>query len=194
MNARLARIALVAVALAAVLGTAGCRAEGTPEPSPNAPSSAGLVEEPKEYDGTEVSFSGEAVGEAMKRGEMAWLHVNDDPYYLKNVEEGAQLGGYNSGMPIWLSAKLAEEVTHFGDYKHEGDIVEVTGTFNAACPQHGGDMDIHATKLTVLETGHDVVDPVHRSKVLWAIGLSLIAALLFVLAKAQDSPARASRR
>jgi hypothetical protein len=186
---------VVAVALVLLLlGATGCRAAGTPQPSPNEASSAKLVEEPKKYDGDTIDFAGEVIGESMKRGDYAWLHMNDDAYYVKNVEEGAQLGGYNSGMAIWLPAKLAEEITYFGDYKHEGDIIEVTGTFNAACGEHGGDMDIHATSLKVLEVGHSVVDPVHPGKVAWAVGLSLLAALLFAVTRFQNHPARLHRR
>jgi hypothetical protein len=56
-----------------------------------------LVESPKEFDGTEITFVGEAVGESMRRGDMAWLHLNDDAYMERNVEEGASLGGVQLG-------------------------------------------------------------------------------------------------
>jgi len=59
--------------------------------------------------------------------------VNDDAYMWKNIEEGAVLGGYNSGHAVWISSDLAGRITHFGDFAHEGDVVEVTGVFNAAC-------------------------------------------------------------
>jgi hypothetical protein len=144
--------------------------------SPNDPSSGELVEQPKKYDGTEVTFEGEAIGERMVRGDDAWIHLNDDAYMYKNVEEGAALGGYNSGMPVWLPAELAEKIGIFGDYKHEGDIVRVSGTFNAACAQHGGDMDIHATTLDVTTPGRDALDPVKPWKVVAALGLTLAAA------------------
>jgi len=116
----------------------------------------------------------------MVRGDMAWIHVNDDPYYLENVEEGAQLGGYNSGMAIWLPASETDAITYFGDYKHEGDIVEVEGVFNAACGEHGGDMDIHATTLTVIQPGHEVVDEIRPGKVIWAVVLALLALGLYL--------------
>ena len=45
----------------------------------------------------------------MVRGDFAWLHLNDDGYYLKNVEEGAGLSGYNTGMPIYLPTPLAPQ-------------------------------------------------------------------------------------
>jgi len=178
---RTTRMLLVLGLLGLMLFGAGCRATGTPEPSPNEASSTELVEQPKEYDDTTIDFAGEVIGESMKRGDMAWLHINDDPYYRKNVEEGAQLGGYNSGMAVWLPAELAEQITYFGDYKHEGDIIEVRGTFNAACGEHGGDMDIHGTDLEVLEAGHEVVDRVHPQKVAWALGLAGLAAALFMV-------------
>lgn len=154
---------------------------GVPDVSPNSPSSGQLVEEPKRYDGTAVAFEGEAIGEAMVRGGGAWLHLNDDAYYLRNVEEGALLGGYNSGMPVWIPVREAAKVTTFGDFKHEGDVVRIEGTFNAACAEHGGDIDIHAVTLAVVRTGHAVADPVRPGKVAWALGLGLIAALLFAV-------------
>ncbi|MRS11851.1 MAG: hypothetical protein EG823_02110 [Actinobacteria bacterium] len=177
---RLSRSIAVAALLAVLALGAGCRAAGTPEPSPNEHSSTELIESPKEFDGSEIAFAGEVIGEAMKRGDMAWLHINDDAYYVKNVEEGAQLGGYNTGMAVWLPADLADRVTYFGDYKHEGDIVEVEGVYNAACGEHGGDTDIHATSLSVVETGHVVVDKTHPAKTAWAIGLALLAVGLCV--------------
>ena len=180
MSTRMSRWLAASALVALALVMAGCRAEGTPEPSPNEHSSADLVEQPKEFDGEDVTFAGEVIGEAMARGDMAWLHINDDAYYVKNVEEGAQLGGYNTGMAVWLPAGLAEDIEYFGDYKHEGDIVEVEGIFNEACAEHGGDMDIHASALTVLEQGHDVVDEVKPRKVVWAVVLAAVAAALYL--------------
>ncbi|TLM76799.1 MAG: hypothetical protein FDZ70_06210 [Actinobacteria bacterium] len=151
------------------------------QPSPNDPTSAELVERPKEFDGKTVEYTGEVVGDRMVRGDFAWLHINDDAYYLKNVEEGAELGGYNSGHAVWLPAALAEQVTTFGDYQHEGDVVRIAGTFNAACGQHGGDMDIHATSLEVVTPGHPVKDPIHPWKVALAALLVLTAAAAWYL-------------
>lgn len=179
MMRRTTTIALAALFVFALLGSAGCKATGTAQPSPNTPSSTGLIEEPKKYDGTEVTFTGEAIGEAMVRGDYAWLHLNDDAYYLKNVEEGADLGGYNTGMPVWIPTPDAEKVSVFGSYKYEGDVVTVQGTFHAACPEHGGDMDIHATSLVVDIPGRRAADPVKPWKLVLAIVLALLAAGLW---------------
>lgn len=176
MNKRMLALIGLVVALTAALLGGGCVPQaGNPQKSPNEASSGTLVESPKEFDGTVVTFEGEAIGEAMVRGDNAWIHVNDDAYYLENVEEGAALGGYNSGMAIWLSADEAAKITTFGDYKHEGDVVKVEGEFNAACGEHGGDMDIHATSLGIVAVGRHAADPVKPAKVLWAIGLAFLA-------------------
>lgn len=149
--------------------------------SPNSPTSGELVDSPKKWDGKTLSFTGEAIGEKMQRGEYAWIHVNDDAYYVKNIEEGASLGGYNSGHAVWLTDELASRIRTFGDYTHEGDIITVRGTFNAACGQHGGDMDIHAEGLTIDKPGHVVRERVHPVKL--AVGLILaVLALVFWMA------------
>jgi hypothetical protein len=191
---RLTRALPVILFLGMLLFVTGCRAAGTPEPSPNEHSSADLVEAPKEFDGTDVTFRGEVIGEAMVRGEMAWIHVNDDPYYMKNVEEEAQLGGYNSGMAIWLPAGETETITYFGDYKHEGDIFEIEGVFNSACGEHGGDTDIHATTLTIIQAGHVVVDQIKPGKVVWAIALAFLALALYLINRYWQRGSESHRR
>jgi hypothetical protein len=174
----ISKVALVALVLSGCLLLPSLAFAEKPAPapaSPNTPSSTELVEHPKAWNGKTVTFEGEAIGEAMVRGSYAWLHLNDDGYYLKNVEEGSGLSGYNSGMPVWLPADLAREVTTFGDYKHEGDVVQVRGTFNAACAQHGGDTDIHATELRMVTPGRHAIDHVYLWKVALAIFLSVVA-------------------
>jgi len=181
-NRALAVTALIGALVAALALPCVAFAKGGTTPavvSPNDPSSTQLVEQPKKYDGTTITFQGEAIGEAMVRGTDAWIHLNDDAYMYKNVEEGAELGGFNTGMPVWLPATLAEKIGTFGDYKHEGDIVEISGVFNAACAQHGGDMDIHATDLRVTVPGRQAADPVKPWKLLLGLILTGAAAGLW---------------
>jgi hypothetical protein len=89
---------------------------------------------------------------------------------FKNVEEGAALGGYNSGIPVFLPAELTKQIETYGDYKHEGDIVRVKGVFNAAS-QHGG----YSTSATSLEVTALAVcrDPVKP----WKVALALMLAI-----------------
>ncbi len=169
-----ARAAIGALVFAAVLTAFPTFASGDPV----RPSSLELVEHPGFYDQEQVEFEGEAIGEAMVRGDYAWIHLNDDAYKYKNVEEGARLGGFNSGMSVWIEAGQLLEDGIYGDYKHEGDIVRVTGVFNAACAEHGGDMDVHAVQLRLVTPGRGVVDPIDPRKFVALLVLS--AALLGV--------------
>lgn len=172
--------ALVGLSIAGLM-TSGCAKSeaAVPTASPNSPTSGDLVNKPKAWDGRRITFQGEALTQAMYRGDYAWIHLNDDAYYLKNVEEGSTLGGYNSGHAVWIPAEQAREIGIFGDYTHEGDVVEVTGVFNAACGQHGGDMDIHADALDVVTPGRVVDEVVHPVKAGLAAGLTLLAALMW---------------
>jgi hypothetical protein len=128
-----------------------------------------------------VSFKGEAIAERMIRGGMAWIHVNDDCYMEKSIEAGAACEGYNSGQAIWLPADLARRIQSFGDYQKQGDIVKVTGTFNATCAEHGGDMDIHAIELAVDSMGYPVKHQVKANRVMLAAILLLASTFLFWL-------------
>ena len=136
--------------------------------------SAQLIEGAAAWDGRVVTFSGEAVGEPMVRGAHAWLHLNDDAYQTRSTTEvDRRLRGYNSGQAIWAPAALALRVRTFGGYRHEGDSVRVLGTFNAACREHGGDMDIHATSLEIIREGHVVTHPLSTRRL--GLGLALLA-------------------
>ena len=141
--------------------------------------SASLVENATLWNGRVVTFKGEAIGERMVRGPMAWIHLNDDSYMEKNIEEGAAFEGYNSGHAVWLPTELAQEIRFFGDFNHAGDLVKVTGVFNATCREHGGDMDIHASSVEIIRTGHLVSHTmdIHRIKI--AIGLFVVASILY---------------
>jgi hypothetical protein len=181
------RIAIVALLFLLLMVAAAPGAFAAQGPLPEGVLwSAELVEHPDKYDGTVIEYEGEAIGEAMQRGEMAWLHINDDAYSQLAYDEGAPLSGLNSGHAVWLPAAEADKVAIFGDNKHRGDLVRVTGTFNAACPEHGGDMDIHATALQVIGDGAVVGDPVQPGKPLLAAILAVIALGLYLLSRLWD--------
>jgi len=177
MRIRTLPVILTVLLLLALLVVPAMAAE-VPIPK-NDPSSTQLVEKNKQYNGQTVTFTGEAIGEVMVRGDYAWIHLNDDAYMEANVEEGAKLRGYNSGMAVWVPSALTKQIDTYGDYKHEGSIVQVSGTFNAACKEHGGDMDIHATSVTMIRPGHVVDDPVPAWKAALAAAMVLLAGGLY---------------
>ena len=94
-------------------------------------SSTELINNARHYDGKNVIYEGEAIGEVMLRGQYAWVNVND----------GANAIG------IWVNKDLAREISNLGSYRAKGDWVAVAGVFNRSCPSHGGDLDIHAQEL-----------------------------------------------
>lgn len=118
-----------------------------------------LVENPETMDGRVVTVLGEAIGEAMERGDYAWININD---------------GTNA-MGIWMTLDQAQSVKVFGDYKHAGDQVEIIGVFNRACTEHGGEMDIHCQQLEIVRPGFDTPEDISIRKVVLALVLSGLA-------------------
>jgi hypothetical protein len=148
-------------------------------PSGTAVASTELVTRAAAWDRRFVVFSGEAVGEPMVRGSHAWLHINDDAYQTRDLlGSGLRLQGYNSGQAVWAPASLVRLVSRFGGYRRQGDAVRVLGTFNAACREHGGDMDIHATSLEIVREGHIVTRPPHPRRFRLGLGLVALAGVL----------------
>jgi hypothetical protein len=100
-------------------------------------SSDELIEKAKDLDGREVTYRGEAVTDILGKGGHSWINVNDG----------------DNAIGIWCGTESLREVRFVGNYKHRGDIVEVEGIFNRACPEHGGELDIHAYKVWVVKRG-----------------------------------------
>ena len=129
-------------------------------------SANGLIDEAGAYDGRRVVFSGEVVGDILESGDHVWLNVSD--------------GGNAVG--VWVERGLARDIRVAGRYAQRGDIVRVTGKFNRACPEHGGDFDIHAQRVDLVERGYPVTHPVPRWKAGLAIALPALAMVLMALA------------
>jgi hypothetical protein len=134
----------------------------------NGVSSNDLIDRAKDYDGTTVVFEGEVLGDILYRGEFAWLAVYD---------------GSNT-IGVYVTAEQAKQISLVGGYGKRGDTVSVQGVFHRACAEHGGDLDIHASSVTVLSAGACVPMPLSRLVTTLAIALPLPAAgLLFLVWK-----------
>jgi hypothetical protein len=125
-------------------------------------SSADLINRSREYDAKPVTYAGEVIGEIMRRGEFAWVNIND---------------GENS-LGVWINAALIQDINFKGSYKTRGDSVEVTGVFHRACPEHGGDLDIHAQSLRKTASGRAIKEKLHLDKV--TLSIILLGALLLI--------------
>lgn len=110
-----------------------------------------------------VTVEGEAIGEVLERGDYAWVNIND---------------GTNA-IGVWMTEDDAKTIETFGDYKHIGDTLKITGIFSRNCNEHGGDVDIHCTSLEIVKNGYTVKNEISNTKVMTAAGL-LFAALVIV--------------
>lgn len=128
-------------------------------------SSKELISNTKGYDGKTVIYAGEVIGDIMRRGDYAWVNVNDG--------EGA--------IGIWMKAALAQEIIYAGSYKSKGDKIEVSGVFHRACPEHGGDLDIHAETLRKIQPGIILNKKLGPHKKNLSLGLLGILCLILIL-------------
>lgn len=111
-------------------------------------SSSELINNAKLYDGKVVTYEGEVIGDIMVRGEYAWINVND---------------GQNA-IGIWIEKFLTKDILYTGSYKSKGDWLEITGVFQRACLQHGGDLDIHAQAIRKVRSGRQILERLNMSK------------------------------
>jgi aspartyl/asparaginyl-tRNA synthetase len=124
-----------------------------------------LISKAKEYDKKEVVYTGEMVGDIMQRGQYAWINISDG----------------NNAVGIWLPYDQTKQIKYKGSYDFIGDTIRVTGTFNRACAEHGGDFDIHAKKIEVVKEGHRVIRTVNYQNFYIAAGLFILALFLAII-------------
>ncbi|MFH1189856.1 MAG: DNA-binding protein [Candidatus Omnitrophota bacterium] len=130
--------------------------------------SAELIEGANVIDGTVVAYKGEIVAAIMKRGDHAWANLKD---------------GYNT-IGVWCETASLGGVRTFGNYKNEGDILQVTGVFHRACPEHGGELDIHADTVRIEAPGFPIQELISMKRVDFAIAFFILALLsVFMLRK-----------
>jgi hypothetical protein len=128
-------------------------------------SSTELINNAKQYDGKTVAYEGEAIGDIMMRGDYAWVNVNDG----------------SNAIGIWLSPTLAKSITYTGRYKSKGDAIEITGIFHRACPEHGGDLDIHAQTIRKIGAGRVIAEKLNIGKRNFAAILLGILGIIWIL-------------
>jgi len=127
-------------------------------------SSTKLINNAALYDNKNVSYKGEVVGDIMARDRYAWMNVND---------------GQNA-IGIWADRDLIKDVRYGGSYKFVGDTIEVRGAFHRSCPEHGGDLDIHAQAIDMVIPSREMVESLNYNKLKVAFIL-LVVLLLFLL-------------
>jgi hypothetical protein len=129
--------------------------------------SSSLINNAKQYDNQIVIYQGEVIGEKMIRGDYAWLNVNDG----------------NIAVGIWVKNNLIRDMRYFGNYATKGDVIMITGVFHRACPEHGGDLDLHAQAIKKIGAGEQRLSPLSTKKLTIAILLSILTGILFLIFK-----------
>jgi len=122
------------------------------------------------YDGKTVIYEGEVIGDIMKRGAESWINVHD---------------GVNA-IGVLIGSDDASRITHVGGYQTKGDWIEVSGTFNKACPHHGGDLDIHASSVRIVTVGtlrREAVSPEKKKIAYILAGVLCLVMILSLLTK-----------
>jgi hypothetical protein len=101
----------------------------------------GLVNAGQQLNGQEVTIRGEVIGDILvAESGYKWLMLRD--------------GG--ATISVLVEEDEVAKVTHLGRYGQIGTQLEVTGVFEADCPEHDGLTDVHATKVVVIDEGSEV--------------------------------------
>lgn len=115
-------------------------------------------------DGVDVLVQGEALGEALVApGGKRWVNILGD---------GTAVG-------VVLEAVDVEAIERFGEYRQRGSTLLVEGVVNSACDEHGGDLDVHATSVRIIDEGYSSPHAVHPLKLVFATLSAGLAMLLW---------------
>lgn len=159
--------------------------EGTAPVLPAVPSGGGRVTSgqvvgcPAAFDGQQVTYAGEVVGDLLHRDGGAWVLVNDDDYAL---EVGPLPGhrdhrGTNAGLSVWLPDHLLDRITGLGRPDQRGDVIQIDGRIVRTDPADGGGLTLRADDFDILQPAQRFEEPLHRPQVVLA-AVSLLAAVV----------------
>ncbi len=158
----------------------GIFAQTLEEPMAVAVSISELTEQAKKLDGATVIITGEAIAPPMIRGSMAWVNIEDS----------------SGAVGVWISVQDLRRVSYFGSYAASGDTLRIVGTFNRTCSSHGGDLDVHALSISILQAGQNrkhfltpfriVISIILSGCSLAVLGLSLIRTVRTRVAERQE--------
>jgi hypothetical protein len=120
-----------------------------------------LIKNSKQYDGMRIVYTGEVIGDVMKRGDYAWINVSDG----------------DNAIGVWTNDPAINSLKYLGRYGVTGDTVRVEGVFHRACGEHGGDLDIHAASVVIVKAGSEAkaIVPV------WKVVVTVVAVAALIV-------------
>lgn len=123
-----------------------------------------LVSANRALNDSEVSFTGEAVNDVLEA---------DDGHKWANI-----MGSSNSVISLYLTDDQARHIQNVGGYHMTGTSLKITGTYHIACPEHMGELDVHATSVEVVDNGGPIVHMVSAGRLRTAFVLCALAGIL----------------
>lgn len=156
---------------------------------PVAVTSGELIECPGAFDGQTVVYEGEAVRAVLRRGERAWVQLNDDVYGLEigPLPLHRSPAGVNSGVAVSVPVADADRISFVGDGRARGDRLLVEGTFLRADPADAGGPTIRAHSVQIVAVGEPVPQRMTSARL-------VVAVLLAAAAAGMTGAARRSKR
>ena len=125
-----------------------------------------LVSANRALNDSEVSFTGEAVGDIVNADEgHKWVNIR---------------GSSNSAISVYMPDDLAKLIQNVGDYHMTGTTLKITGTYHIACLEHEGELDVHASTAEVTDNGGPVTHMVAPGRLEAAFVLCIVAGLLLM--------------
>lgn len=124
-----------------------------------------LIENANDLDGQVVVFEGEVLADITHQQDHFWINV---------LNQGTGIG-------IWITRQQRAQINQTGHYGMQGDTVRIVGQFNRACPEHGGDLDIHAETLTVIAQGTVLNSPLDRGRLTASLLLAAAGIVMTLL-------------
>lgn len=119
-----------------------------------------LDADPATWNGTEVTVTGEIIGDYSVRGDIVWFQLNDDAYGATPLGEGGTLQGGNVGIGVRiLRSEWSSAWGEPGRYGQRGPIVEVTGTFLHNSPEDQGETFIDGSRVELVEAARPIETP-----------------------------------
>lgn len=127
--------------------------------------STDLIQGASSWDGKYIEYSGEVIGDIMMRENHAWVHILDK----------------DNTVSCYVPAKDAKKIDKLGKYGVVGDSAKVTGIFNRACKEHGGDLDIHVETFKITSAGYEKEMAISMPMFMVALGALAVSIILIVL-------------
>ena len=127
-----------------------------------------LVKDGKKYDGREVAIEGEAIGDIMRRGGIAWVNVLSS--------DGTAIG-------VVMQPAQMRDISIMGNYSHRGDKLLIRGVMYRFAPMLQGETCIIAREVTLLKSGYPIAHRLSTAKKALALFLTACCVMCALLYK-----------